>query len=332
MILRIPSSLKRTLYFFKGVFTFILIVYIAGCNTSGRSSESEASALESKDWFKSGVDRFYLAYGYGEERLHPGYDEYFGSQFFLGVGCYGESSDPNATVSVFETPDGFRKKTVKLHERRMLHEFNIVRDGNPGKGQCEILLGDELVPQSLSWSKQAIEGRNNFAFAIKSFGATAFCLGAVSAGLAVSGAVLGTGASGGTAAPLTVPVIASLGSAFATSTFLCIENIRGSKETLQKRILGGNQKVFGDALLSAANYTNESIRKDSERLKWYRKLIADKEKELVAAAYWNRQFVANFNSQVTGNFENGWGEENRFFEMVKSIQTEVLDSSRTFMK
>ena len=72
---------------------------IYGCG-SDTDSTSNTNALSSSDWFKDGVDRFYIAHLESDDLIDERYDATYGDRFFFGVGCYGEPEDPNSDVYV----------------------------------------------------------------------------------------------------------------------------------------------------------------------------------------------------------------------------------------
>ena len=105
----------------------IAMLFMA-CGDQLATQHSKTKALSSNDWFKDGVDRFYLAYMDTETRISSGHPEKYGHQFFFGVGCYGESPDPKALLSVPVAPGSRITKQIPLNERTMLHEFPVVFD------------------------------------------------------------------------------------------------------------------------------------------------------------------------------------------------------------
>ena len=99
---------------------------------------SEQKALESNDWFKSGVDRFYLAMIKKNDRLMYDYDIRWGEHVYVGIGCYGEPSDQRS----FSIKNNIVTDT-RLNERLYVEDFDIhVGGGKVPKGKCKVLLGD----------------------------------------------------------------------------------------------------------------------------------------------------------------------------------------------
>jgi hypothetical protein len=295
---------------------------------------SNQKALESNDWFKGGVDRFYLAYLSEGEKIHPGFLQRYGEQFFFGIGCYGEIADSKALLSVPVAPGSKTLKKIAINKRTMLHEFPLYfGEGRPPKkGQCKILLGSEDDPQKITNPEELLNGGQGWGVANNFFAAGLSCLGLAIAGTKlVATAVAGgyaTVQTGGLAAPAVVPPLLADGAAVATSGYFCSVNANKSVGGIKKYQMAENQKVFGNALKQASEIARNKMRANGLK-ETYDNLRRSHNplKISVAAAIWNKILVESFNEDVKGKFENGWGNETKFFDAVESIQTEIMSNS-----
>lgn len=312
------------------------LMALAGCKQSPEML-SEQKALSGKDWFKGGTDRFYLAYLSEGEEIHPGFQQRYGEQFFFGIGCYDESNDPKAILSVPTYPGSKELVKKPINKRTMLHEFPLYfGEGRPPKkGMCKILLGSEQDPQQITNGKELLKGANGWGVANNSFAAGLTCLGlAVAGAKLVATAVAGgyaTVQTAGVAAPAVIPPLVADGVAVATSGYLCGLKTVGTFHEIQKFQMTENQKVFGYALKKASQITMNKLRAEGltatyDNLRNSRNPL----KISVAAAIWNKILVESFNEDVEGSFENGWGKGSKFFDAVKSIQTDMLTRAKPF--
>ena len=112
-----------------------------------QKKRSRVNALESNDWFRDGVDRFYLAVGTQNVRQAGSVTgARVGENMLFGLGCFGEPKQPDTVVNVF--PDSCNKGPAKmpLNERYKINHFPLAEDpSKPKKGECVVLLGDEQM-------------------------------------------------------------------------------------------------------------------------------------------------------------------------------------------
>ncbi len=310
----------------------LIIAILSGCRTD--TDVSSPKALSSNDWFKTGVDRFYLAWMKTDTFISPSHQELFGQQFFFGVGCYGEEKDGSKEVSVKTDPHSNMKITKKLNERVMLHEFDIVpKSAKPKPGQCKILLGDIDTAQQISNVKSMMAGGEMSAAALV-FGSSGFvCVGSLLqtakfAGM-FSATVLATSASAGTSAPFAVPPLIVDGVATGASLVGCGAAAVGAGATRSDYLKSENKKLFASSLLEASELANTALKADKVLFSRYNSLRRTFATVDVAAAIWNPIFVREFNHKVNQSFENGWSTSEKFFDAVRSVQTETLNSANT---
>ncbi|MEI8027833.1 MAG: hypothetical protein WCI18_15900 [Pseudomonadota bacterium] len=310
----------------------VMIALLSGCRTD--SDVSSPQALSSNDWFKTGVDRFYLAWIKTDAFISPSHQELFGQQFFLGVGCYGEEKDGSKEVSVRNAPHSDVYITKKLNERVMLHEFDIVpKSSTPKPGQCKILLGDVDTAQQISNVKSMTAGGKAGAAALV-FGSSGFvCMGSLLqtvkfVGLA-GAAMFSTSATAGAAAPFAVPPLLGDGVATGASLVGCGAAAVGATNTRLNYMTSENKKLFASSLLEASELANTTLKADKILFSRYNSLRRAFATMDVAAAIWNPIFVREFNHKVNQSFENGWFTSEKFFDAVRSIQTETLNSFNT---
>lgn len=123
------------------------LVAVAWTSTGCKFNSSGVRALESDDWLRRGVDRFYLAVapqGIPMEGTTSGAQ--VGQEMLFGIGCFGEPKDRSAVVDV--PPDACGKGPTKLplNERTFVHQFPMASDpSKPKKGECVVLMGDDEV-------------------------------------------------------------------------------------------------------------------------------------------------------------------------------------------
>ena len=309
-----------------------LVAFLSGCRTD--VDVSSPKVLSSNDWLKEGVDRFYLAWVKTDAFIAPGQQELYGQQFFFGVGCYGEAQDGSKVISVRTAPGSHGYVTKKLHERVMLHEFDIVAKGATAKpGQCKILLGNVDTAQQISNLGSMTAGGDKGAVGLV-FGSSGFvCIGSVLqtakfVGLASASFFSSTSTAGG-AAPVVIPPLLSDGITTGASLVGCGAALVGSSNSRLNYMKEENKKLFATSLLEASALANQSLKADKilySRYSVLRRAFATVD---VAAAIWNPIFVREFNLKVNRNFENGWFSNEKFFDAVRSIQTETLNSAAT---
>ena len=77
---------KNSRFLFLIYFLFTIQVTVS-CGS--QNEDSSIDALSSNDWFKDGVDRFYLAHLETQTKLDFDYDYTTGDHYTFGVGGYG---------------------------------------------------------------------------------------------------------------------------------------------------------------------------------------------------------------------------------------------------
>jgi len=295
---------------------------------------SAPKALSSNDWLKKGVDRFYLAWMQTDSFIAPGHKELYGQQFFFGIGCYGEDKDGFKSVSVRKAPGSTEMITKKLNERSMLHEFDIVPEKSTAKpGQCKVLLGDETVAQQISNLDSMTSGGKKGAVGMVYASASFICFGSLVQttkfiGMAGAGFFASTASAGG-ATPVVIPPLLVDGVATAAAIVGCGAAIGGSVDGRLNYMKDENKKLFATSLLEASKLASETLKSDKILLARYNQVRRSFSTIDVAAAIWNPIFVKEFNLNINKTFENGWFSNEKFFNGVRSVQTETLNSGTT---
>jgi len=297
------------------------------------TQESNEEALNGNDWFKNGVDRFYLAYINSDIRMLRNGPETYGQQFFFGVGCYGESKDPHAQVQVKKDPQSSVFVTKKLSEREMLHEFDlVVSTEKPKPGQCKILLGDENDAIQISHLK-SYRGGTKAALGVVFTTTGVVCIGSIAQTAKFVGEVMAAAGasvvSKGAAAPALLPPLTLDGINTLGAIAGCGGSLKGSFEVGKNYNRDENKKLFAHAIIKAINLANNDLKNDPKKYARYVTLRRNLYNVEVAAAIWNPILVRKFNREIHGFFENGWGESQKFFDAVKLIQTDALTTSAT---
>lgn len=109
--------------------------------------KSSVKTISSDDWFRTGVDRFYLATVPTSIRYPNAQTVKLGQDVIVGLGCFGESKKPDEPIAISDTSCASGSRTVALNERTRLDEFKMAADPErPAAGECVLLLGpNELV-------------------------------------------------------------------------------------------------------------------------------------------------------------------------------------------
>lgn len=318
------------------ILIFTLSMLTSSCLKKKSTTDSTGKALSSNDWFKDGVDRFYLAHKAAGSFISANFDVRYGEQFLMGIGCYGEPQDPEAYVEVPVDTLGSVMTTKKLNERKFLHEFPVVYNTElPQKGQCKILLGDPYEARQIINGAELAEGGSMGGLMMGYMGAGLSCsMFVLATGKLVATAIAGgyaTAQTGGALGPIVIPPLLLHGAAVGSSAYFCGVRtghaIRGFTAFQVKE----NHKVLANAMNEASRLANKKI-VDAGFSETYDGLVEtlNPEKTAVAAGIWNRYFVESFNKDVNGTFENGWGRETKFFDAVTQIQTDLLGSGKTY--
>lgn len=125
-----------------------LLILQQGC----KWQKSKVNALESDDWMRNGMDRFYFVTVQTSEPLE-GSQKTVGSDMLYGVGCFGESKDRAALVDAPVSMCAAQTQKIPLNKRTMLHQFKMASDPRkPGKGECAMLLGDANLARTVQTS------------------------------------------------------------------------------------------------------------------------------------------------------------------------------------
>ncbi|NBX16489.1 MAG: hypothetical protein EBR09_03895 [Proteobacteria bacterium] len=113
----------------------------------GCTRNSGVKSIRSDDWFRSGVDRFYLATVPVPYRSAENPRVYIGQEILVGVGCFGEPRNPAAQVTIPDEKCASKTSKVALNERIRLQDFPMAANpSRPSAGECVLLLGpEELV-------------------------------------------------------------------------------------------------------------------------------------------------------------------------------------------
>jgi hypothetical protein len=298
--------------------------------------DSSAKALSSNDWFKDGVDRFYLAHLASGSFIDSQYDVRYGEQFLLGIGCYGEPKDPEALTDVPVSKSGSIMTTKKLNERVYLHEFPVVDNKDkPKKGECRVLLGEAVEPRQITNGQELGEGGDMRGLLMGYMGSGLSCsMFVLATAQLVTTAIAGgyaTAQTAGAAGPLVIPPLLLHTAAVGSSAYFCGVRTGHAIRGFSRYQVKENHKVLASAMDEASRLTNIKIN-ESGFAPTYQKLVEtlNPEKRAIAAGVWNKYFVRSFNKEVNGQFENGWGKETKFFDAVSQIQTDLLGSGKTY--
>ena len=100
--------------------------------------------MESADWFRTKVDRLYLAVYQTPVPLLGGGT--LGGEFLSVVGCWQEDPNPSALTMVPGSRCGSSPIPLPLNQRRYLHQFPLT-GGTGGPGSCKVLLGSRDLLQ-----------------------------------------------------------------------------------------------------------------------------------------------------------------------------------------
>lgn len=109
---------------------------------SGCTSKSKVKSISSDDWFRKGVDRFYLATVPSGVLLEGTRTVQVGQDVLVGVGCFAESKNPEEKFAIEEAKCASKRAQIPLNERIRLQDFPMASDPNaPRAGECVLLLG-----------------------------------------------------------------------------------------------------------------------------------------------------------------------------------------------
>lgn len=118
--------------------------------TTSCMMKSSVKTISSNDWFRNGVDRFYLA-TVPSRVLYPRTQTVrVGQDALIGLGCFGESKKQDEMATVKDTSCSAQSRQIPLNERTRLDDFPLAADPqNPRAGECVLLLGAAEVVESL---------------------------------------------------------------------------------------------------------------------------------------------------------------------------------------
>ncbi len=101
-----------------------------------------------------------------------------------------------------------------------------------------------------------------------------------------------------------------------SSTFFKITDVFANSQSNK------NRKIYFTALTEADQVARKMIAKNTERQKSFEAAEASGNIREAMAIY-NPYFASAFNSKIQAKFENGWGGEHKFFDMVKELQKDI---------
>jgi hypothetical protein len=142
---KIRTSLPMT-----SLFLLMILATTYGC-----TEKSKVKTISSNDWFRNGVDRFYLATAPSPLKLPESASVRVGQDILVGVGCFGEPKDPASKVMVESPSCPQNKAKIALNERIRLQDFPMAEDPErPKAGQCVLLLGPSELVKKLKSSPE----------------------------------------------------------------------------------------------------------------------------------------------------------------------------------
>ena len=311
---------KRKFYQSLVLIASMAAMIFVGCSSEVSDlRESDPKALQSKDWFRKGVDRFYLAYAESTNQISEKYPfALAGQNYLFGIGCYGEPKDPYSEIEVYVSHDGEEKETMRLFERHKLHHFSE----QLADKSCEILMGskagDSLIENDLENELESQAGiLHPWMYA-----------GVICAGAGTG--LVATAMEG--IRNLTKAAAAVIG--VMGSGYWCFDMFTGA---VDKTIANGASKArvnFYRFLTEAEKIADKDLSLDNEKLDAYIDAIVNRDYRLAAAVY-NPIFVKAFNERMDGFFEQGWStqwwDNDRFFSAIREIETKINnDSGKNF--
>jgi hypothetical protein len=112
--------------------------------------KSSIKTISSDDWFRNGVDRFYLATVPSQVRYPKAKTVKVGQDALIGLGCFGESKKHDDLVTLQDKSCAGNERQTPLNERIRLEDFPLAPDPQkPNPGECVVLLGPTEVVESL---------------------------------------------------------------------------------------------------------------------------------------------------------------------------------------
>ena len=265
-------------FLWENLFFATLAFWVVGCGTNADSSDPKA--LTSKDWFKEGVDRFYIARSSASS----------GSvQNIKGIGCYGENPDPETLVEIPVEKKSSSRKIVRLNQREWDFQFPLVTSRQPSPGECEVLFTGKIVNQSLG--DELFTDHRADSRPVMIFDSAVTC---------------------GAAGLLTLGAIASksVSSAYVASNimtfYLCLKDLVSLPRNLKNRRIEHDKRILGLAFKQAGDLAGEMVEKHGD----------EGLTESKTTTLYTRYLVSSFNEHVNSTFENGWHNGDDFFRSV----------------
>jgi hypothetical protein len=124
------------------------ILFLLSC-----TQKSKVKTISSDDWFRNGVDRFYLATLPTQQMYPENSGISVGQDMLVGIGCFAEPKDPATRVAIPSPSCPSRKATIPLNERIRWQDFPMAKDPQrPQAGECVLLLGPEELVQKIQTS------------------------------------------------------------------------------------------------------------------------------------------------------------------------------------
>lgn len=335
------------------------ILNASGCKFK---SESQQKSLESKDFFRKGKDRFYLAQLKTKKVLSSGslsnsnnsvsnstHTIYRGQEILVGLGCVQEPDD-------WKAPDP-QNSARTLNQRRYynptdanLSDFPLAKDPkNPKEGECIVLMGDSVA--SLNYSGSG----DNPLLDVVGTGFNIF--GTASAAMVCGGCIAASIGSAGTLAPACfaglaasasisagVNAVSVVGGAQSVSKGIgntvlsgipCGDLVQSGFTFIQDEKKKNNRKVFFEKFKIALDYgiqtasqKNPEIAKFMALNRAQRSQYSASPKVRIFTAEINNHAVPYYNGaagneDTHGKIEQGWFGAQDFFEQVKQIDAEL---------
>lgn len=136
------------------IFSTVLMAF-GGC-----TEKSKLKSISSDDWFRNGVDRFYLATVPSSVLHQASRTVRVGQDVLVGVGCFGEAKEPSELTSVNEQSCNTKRAKIPLNERIRLQDFPMAANpANPKAGECVLLIGPaDLVKRVLEKPQEFVSG------------------------------------------------------------------------------------------------------------------------------------------------------------------------------
>ena len=224
---------------------------LMGCKPN---TVAKQKSLESKDWFRSGKDRFYLAQLRTNGML-PGTNMPKGSEVVVGIGCVGEDDN-------WKAPDP-RKPSRGLHQRQYynpidqtLSDFPLGDTEHLKKGECAVLLGNQQG--AVDFIKRTKESDNSLltkGLTAVNYGFTAWSMWSCASNVGMIAAVVGTG---GAATPGVIATMAMNNSSYSVAKKMKDAAANGAKivqKTVKKTAASGASSLHTSNVVINAGLT-----------------------------------------------------------------------------